>query len=82
MKNELEEKMLEAIFVKTGGRPENPKIAEVCAEIAAKAISTNTISEDSLPDYVKYLQDRLRDWHIAFNGYERWKEINTTIKTT
>lgn len=30
----LQEKMLEAIFVKTGGRPENPVIAKICADIA------------------------------------------------
>lgn len=30
----LAEKMMEAIFVKTGGRPENPQIARLCADIA------------------------------------------------
>lgn len=34
MKKQLEEMMLETIFVKTGGRPENPEIAKICAEIA------------------------------------------------
>lgn len=29
----LQEKFLESIFVKTGGRPENPSIAKMCAEI-------------------------------------------------
>ncbi len=41
MKTELKYKMLEAIFVKTGGRPENPDIAEICADIAVKFISVN-----------------------------------------
>lgn len=49
MKNKLKEEMLEAIFVQTGGRPENPKIVEVCAEIAIKAISSNTMFAVSLP---------------------------------
>lgn len=32
-KSELKKEMLEAIFIKTGGRPEKPEIAEICAEI-------------------------------------------------
>ncbi len=35
----LKDKMMEAIFIKTGGRPENIKIAEICSEIYAKQVS-------------------------------------------
>ena len=41
MKNELKEEMLKAIFVQTGGRPENPKIADVCATVAVNFITSN-----------------------------------------
>lgn len=43
MKNKLKEEMLKEIFVQTGGRPENPKIADVCAEIAVKFFSSNAV---------------------------------------
>jgi hypothetical protein len=43
-KNKLKKEMLEAIFVKTGGRPENPEIAEICAEIAVKNCSIPAVS--------------------------------------
>ena len=36
--------MLKEIFIQTGGRDENPKIAEICAKIAAKTlIETNEL---------------------------------------
>lgn len=38
MKKELKEKMLLAIFTKTGGRPENKQIADICAEVAVNSI--------------------------------------------
>lgn len=46
MKDKLKNEMLEAIFVQTGGREENPKIAELCADIAVKFISVNGILEN------------------------------------
>lgn len=46
MKDKLKNEMLEAIFVQTGGREENPKIAELCAGIAVKFISANGILEN------------------------------------
>lgn len=49
MKQKIKDEMLEAIFVQTGGRPENPKIAEICAEIAVNFITSNTMLADSLP---------------------------------
>lgn len=49
MKQKIKDEMLEAIFVQTGGRPENPKIAEICAEIAVNFITSNTVLADSLP---------------------------------
>lgn len=30
--------------------------------------------DSSFPEYVKYLQERLSNWHIAFNDFERWKD--------
>lgn len=39
MKNKLKDEMLKAIFIQTGGRPENPKIAEICAQIAVNNIA-------------------------------------------
>jgi hypothetical protein len=36
IKKDMKAEMLETIFVQTGGRPENPLIAEICAEIANK----------------------------------------------
>lgn len=44
-KNKLKKEMLEAIFIKTGGRLENPEIAEICAEIAVKNCSIPAISD-------------------------------------
>ena len=26
-------------------------------------------------DYVRYLQERLKNWHIAFNDFESWKKM-------
>lgn len=49
MKNKLKEEMLKEIFVQTGGRPENPKIADVCAEIAVKFFSSNAVLAEPLP---------------------------------
>ena len=49
MKQKLKDEMLEAIFIKTGGRIENPQIAEICAEIAVNFIASNTVLTDSLP---------------------------------
>ena len=40
MKKEFKDRMLEAIFTKTGGRPENPRIAEVCSEVAMEFITS------------------------------------------
>jgi hypothetical protein len=48
MKSQLKDKMLEAIFVKTGGRPENPTIAEICAEIATEHFSLETKDESGV----------------------------------
>ena len=53
MKDKLKEEMLEAIFVQTGGRLENPKIADVCAEIAVNFIANNTPVIKSLPELNK-----------------------------
>lgn len=39
MKQELKDKMLKEIFIQTGGRKENPKIANICAEIAEEYIN-------------------------------------------
>ena len=39
---QLQEKMLKAIFVKVGIRPENPEIAKICAEIATSYLSSET----------------------------------------
>lgn len=50
--------MLEAIFIKTGGRPENPEIAEICAEIALKNSSISDVS-DNLKQLEKYVVDRI-----------------------
>lgn len=62
MKEQLKQKMLEEVFVKTGGRDDNPKIAEVCSEVAIdfmksnlKDILKNTISESNdllTPEYL------------------------------
>ncbi len=35
MKTELENKILEVVFIKTGGRIENPIIAKICYELAS-----------------------------------------------
>ena len=43
-KNKLKKEMLEAIFIKTGGRIENPQIAEICAEIAVKNCYISAVS--------------------------------------
>lgn len=64
MKQKIKDEMLEAIFVQTGGRSENPKIAEICAEIAVNFITSNTVLitpnavlSDSLP-----LVEHCEDW--------------------
>lgn len=68
MKDKLKNEMLEAIFVQTGGREENPKIAEICADIALKFISANGILANS------YLPSEL----IALKEYydTRWMGAN------
>jgi hypothetical protein len=43
-KKKLKNEMLEAIFIKTGGRPENTEIAEICAEVALKNCSIPVVS--------------------------------------
>ena len=44
IENKLKAEMLKEIFIQTGGRDENPKIAEICAKIAAKTlIETNEL---------------------------------------
>jgi hypothetical protein len=42
IKQKLKDQMLEAIFIKTGGRQENPIIAEICAEVAVNFIASVT----------------------------------------
>lgn len=40
-------------------------------------IGHGNILSGSLPDYVKYLQEKLVNWHVAYNDFERWKERQT-----
>lgn len=40
---------------------------------AAVAIKKYLQKKDE-SSYIKYLQDRLHNWHIAFNGFDKWKE--------
>jgi hypothetical protein len=47
----LKNEMLRAIFVKTGGRPENVEIAEICAEIALKQYFSNSPSFSRSPSF-------------------------------
>lgn len=42
----LADKMLEAIFIKTGGRPENPQIARLCAAISEEHFKTIKIENN------------------------------------
>ena len=78
MKNKLKEEMLKEIFIQTGGRPENIKIADVCAEIAVKAISSNTMLAVSLPSLEELnakanfyfpAQDKDDANHIAYKSF-------------
>lgn len=46
-KSELRERILKEIFVKTGGRPENPNIANACADIVDDILKNIGVS---IPD--------------------------------
>lgn len=54
MKKELKEEMMEAIFIYTGGRKENAKIAGICADIAVRFFSSNAVLAVSLPSDVEF----------------------------
>jgi len=51
---ELQELMLEAVFVKTGGRDENPEIAKVCADIAEEYFT----SKVQVLNWLKYPKNK------------------------
>jgi len=76
----LQEKMLEAIFTKTGGRPENPDIAKICAEIATEHFSLETkdnngqsieksISIEVAPPAGGEVKRVLLQWHSLAGGW-------------
>lgn len=69
MKQTIKDKMLEAIFVQTGGRPENPKIAEICADIAVGFISSNGLSEMEINHQIQKHFDIAND--LAIKEVER-----------
>ncbi len=50
----LKDKMLEAIFIKTGGRPENPQIAQICAQIAAEELDKRLTVQMEQAHDIKY----------------------------
>jgi hypothetical protein len=80
MKKELKDKMLEAIFVQTGGRPENPAIAEICSEIAVNHFSSGTKDESGIsiektisieiePPAGSSVKRILLQWHSSAGGW-------------
>jgi hypothetical protein len=80
MKKELKDKMLEAIFVQTGGRPENPQIAKICAEIATEYFSLGTKDESGFsiektisieiePPAGSSVKRILLQWHSSAGGW-------------
>jgi len=75
-KNKLKKEMLEAIFIKTGGRIENPQIAEICAEIALRNCSTpNVIGQSELLEiFIDFINKR------HFNSFRLTKdEVETFL---
>jgi hypothetical protein len=53
----LKDKMLKEIFIKTGGREQNPQIAEICAKIAVKELLEK---KGMLLSYIR--------WYALING--------------
>ncbi len=60
----LKEQMLKALFIQTGGRKENPKIAWICADIAEKWLREQVLknSKFNVDDIVTKYADKISDF--------------------
>lgn len=84
-KDELANIMLEEIFIKTGGRPENVQISEICAQIALNHIPQQSNNNENWISPIKSEADMQEQMlKKIFSDYPdsafKWQYLNALIQ--